>query len=549
MRSRMGAVLAALATVVASAVVVTAQPQQAHAVSGTQFKAGNIISNKDFYNSTAMTIAQVQSFLNAEVPDCQSGYTCLPQYTTKTTSQPAKAGLCKAYTGQPKETAAQVIVHVAHACGINPQVLIVLLQKEQGLVTSTAPSSRAYAYATGANCPDTTGCDSASSGFFIQVYLAAYQFQYYKAHPDYYQYLAGATNNILYSPRKGCGSSPVYIQNEATASLYIYTPYQPNAAALANLYGTGDSCSSYGNRNFWVYFTTWFGPGTPDPTPTGSESPYGPGGLLVRDGSTMYDWTNTANTSAPYLPTVRTQLAGTWQGYDRIVAGDVDDDGQPDLIARKPDGTLWLFDNSGNATAPYGSPVQIGSGWQAYDTIAAADIDGDGFADVIARDASGQLYLYRNSQQATAPYPTGAPIGSGFGAYATLLLGDVNGDGYADLIAIKPDGTQWLFVNTQNPAAPFGSPVQLAGSSWDIYNPIVLVDIDGDGLVDLVARSSNGDLWLYVNTGNAAKPFTGGRTNIGTGWGTYDMFVGAQVPFPAGACQPQTAAPFTDVPL
>src|SRR5690606_20979087 len=48
-------------------------------------------------------------------------------------------------------------------------------------------------------------------------------------------------------------------KNEATAALYNYTPYTPNAAALANLYTTGDSCSSYGNRNFWAFYTDWFG--------------------------------------------------------------------------------------------------------------------------------------------------------------------------------------------------------------------------------------------------------------------------------------------------
>ena len=39
------------------------------------------------------------------------------------------------------ETAAQIIWNVAQSCGINPEVLIVLLQKEQGLVTSNAPSA------------------------------------------------------------------------------------------------------------------------------------------------------------------------------------------------------------------------------------------------------------------------------------------------------------------------------------------------------------------------------------------------------------------------
>ncbi len=58
---------------------------------------------------------------------------------------------------------------------------------------------------------------------------------------------------------EGCGSSPVYIQNQATANLYYYTPYQPNAAAIRAGYGEGDGCSSYGNRNFYQYFTDWFG--------------------------------------------------------------------------------------------------------------------------------------------------------------------------------------------------------------------------------------------------------------------------------------------------
>ena len=59
--------------------------------------------------------------------------------------------------------------------------------------------------------------------------------------------------------RRRAASSPVYIQNQATANLYYYTPYQPNAAALRAGYGEGDGCSAYGNRNFYQYFTDWFG--------------------------------------------------------------------------------------------------------------------------------------------------------------------------------------------------------------------------------------------------------------------------------------------------
>jgi hypothetical protein len=51
----------------------------------------------------------------------------------------------------------------------------------------------------------------------------------------------------------------VVIQSRATANLYTYTPYQPNAASLAAYPGEGDACSSYGNRNFFSTFTDYFG--------------------------------------------------------------------------------------------------------------------------------------------------------------------------------------------------------------------------------------------------------------------------------------------------
>ena len=51
----------------------------------------------------------------------------------------------------------------------------------------------------------------------------------------------------------------MFVRNQATHALYVYTPYTPNKAALKSLYGTGDSCSAYGNRNFWRLFIDWFG--------------------------------------------------------------------------------------------------------------------------------------------------------------------------------------------------------------------------------------------------------------------------------------------------
>ncbi|TFB53945.1 fibronectin type III domain-containing protein [Cryobacterium tagatosivorans] len=252
-----GLVVAVSLMVTIGLVATPAQP--AEAANGADFNPGMIISDAIFYNGRTMTAAQVQTFLNGKVPSCWSGYTCLKSYRESTKSQSAKSEGCAAYTGQASETAAAIIYKVGMACGINPKALLVLLEKEQGLVTGTHPTASIYRKATGFGCPDTSVCDSLYYGFFNQVYQAAYMFKKYQARPASRGYVAGRYNTILWNPNSACGSSSVYIQNQATAGLYIYTPYRPNAAALANMYGTGNSCSAYGNRNFWRLFTDWFG--------------------------------------------------------------------------------------------------------------------------------------------------------------------------------------------------------------------------------------------------------------------------------------------------
>jgi hypothetical protein len=244
-------------------------PQSAEAANAADFDPGFIISDSVFFNANAMGEAEIQSFLRSQLPSCAQslGVACLPNYT-ETTNSRAATSRCAAYSGAANEPASRIINRVAKACGINPQVLIVTLQKENGLVTKGSPSAGAYRTAMGYACPDTAACDSAYFGFFNQVYSAASQFIRYGVTPTNWRYRPGQVA-VQFHPNAACGSTVVNIANQATANLYNYTPYQPNAAALANLGGTGDSCSSYGNRNFWVYFSNWFG------SPTGKVNPIG----------------------------------------------------------------------------------------------------------------------------------------------------------------------------------------------------------------------------------------------------------------------------------
>lgn len=275
MTALIGALLVAPAAAAATPAAPTAATAPALATTGdaaatgivkaadlSKFQPGNIVSDAVFFSSTTMSEAQIQSFLDSKVSSCRSGYTCLKDYYDLTRTTTADA-MCGAYSGGTRERASRIIYKVARACGINPQVILVMLQKEQGLVASSAPSSYNYRAAMGQGCPDTAACDTRYYGFFNQVFGGAWQLKRYANPPGTSQfftwYAPGKTWNVLYHPNRACGTSPVYIQNQATANLYYYTPYQPNAGALRAGYGIGDGCSSYGNRNFFNYFTDWFG--------------------------------------------------------------------------------------------------------------------------------------------------------------------------------------------------------------------------------------------------------------------------------------------------
>jgi len=241
----------------------------AHAAPVQGFNPGYIISDNIFTNSQTMTADQIQTFLNSKISACDTNGT-LPATEYGSTLTHAQYAATRGWSAPPyvclKDytanglSAAQIIYNTAQTYQINPQDLIVLLQKEQGLVTDTWPVSSEYRSATGYGCPDTSACDSTYYGFTNQITWSAKMFHAIMTqNPNWYTPYVVGNNYIAWNPTSSCGGTTVNVQNLATAALYNYTPYQPNQAALNAGYGSGDSCSSYGNRNFFEYFSDWFG--------------------------------------------------------------------------------------------------------------------------------------------------------------------------------------------------------------------------------------------------------------------------------------------------
>ncbi len=199
--------------------------------------------------------------------------------------------------------------------------------------------------------------------------------------------------------------------------------------------------------------------------------------------------------------------------------GDLDEDRCNDVLVRMTDGSLRGYrPECGGPLTPSAPYTKLGTGWNAYDVLTSpGDLTGDGRADLLARKAStGDIHVFAAKSDGTLA--AGKKIRSAWKSYTKIVgAGDLNGDGIGDVLARHTDGTLYRYEGKGDGTLKDRAKVFTAwGAS---YNAVIGVgDITGDGKADLVVRDTAGN--LYRNDGKGNGSFTG-RTKIASGWGGY----------------------------
>jgi hypothetical protein len=185
-------------------------------------------------------------------------------------------------------------------------------------------------------------------------------------------------------------------------------------------------------------------------------------------------------------------------------ASGVDGDGTADMLARGTDGRVWLF--PGDGSAPPTNPWQwatrrvVGSDWNFVDRMIFGDVTGDGRQDIYAREGTlfgGTLWIYTyDSTQPATPWTSRIFAGTGWNIALVIMTGDVTGDSRTDIVTRESDGRMWLYPHNGNLASPYTTR-QVIGANWQSTNMLLLSDVTGDGLLDIVARDLDGFLWIY----------------------------------------------------
>ena len=243
-------------------------------------------------------------------------------------------------------------------------------------------------------------------------------------------------------------------------------------------------------------------------------------------------------------------------GYSVASAGDVNGDGYSDVIAgaylydnvQASEGAVFIYHGSANGISTTPARIvesNITSAFLGYTVATAGDVNGDGYSDIIAgaygynngHSGEGAFYVYHGS-------PTGIPGSpaviiesnqvNAFLGISVASAGDVNGDGYSDVIAgayaydngETDEGAAFVYhgsgtgisitaaaiVESNQPSAFLGRSVASAG------------DVNGDGYSDVMAGA------VYYDNGQtnegAVFVYHGSATGIST---TAAVFVESDV--------------------
>ncbi len=176
-----------------------------------------------------------------------------------------------------------------------------------------------------------------------------------------------------------------------------------------------------------------------------------------------------------------------------IAVGDMNGDGHLDIVVGNASGESYIYFNDGRGNFPTAAKRAFGEADDEILALTVGDLDGNGWLDimVIRSDDTGAIYLNDGSGNFSAAFP----FGDANEQLTSIAIGDMDGDGYFDLVCGTATGV-FVYLNDGDGGFTDAADLELPGS---MVSSVGLADLDGDGWLDIVAGSGNVPNLIYFN--------------------------------------------------
>jgi FG-GAP-like repeat len=312
-----------------------------------------------------------------------------------------------------------------------------------------------------------------------------------------------STNTVLYLPSYNPGSLASYLSTGAgTFGSPTFTSAGDDPLYLASADLTGNHLldvvsASYDDGTLTVFFSNASAPGTFG-SPVVLSSP-GASQVAIDDmnGDGLPDLVSADFNVSLFLQTSPGTFASPVSlysgGANWVAVGDLNGDGQPDVALTDSVGVKVLMHTGAKGSVTYAAPVSVftqsvNPGINGANLIAIADVNGDGFNDLVITDPGPvgspptvNILIQDSAHPGTFLSPVSYTL-PGNSTPQSIVVTDVNGDGHPDIVI---GGTTELSVLLQvaTAAGTFSAAVNYPVTQ---ASEIAAADVNGDGLVDIV---------------------------------------------------------------